>query len=166
MSSSFEVTAAQPRPARWPWFALAGFLLVATIGSVLVAVNGESMAEQVPYIIAFVMFAAVGALIVSRDGRNTIGIMFLVAASLTAFSFMSGEIVTYAVERGHSGWWLVGFALLNNYGWLFGISPRSSSCRCFSPMAGCRHPDGARSSGSSSYSSCSSGSISPSVSRR
>src|SRR5207344_1094840 len=68
-------------------------------------------------------FAAVGALIVSRDARNTIGIMLLVASSLTAFSFMSGEIVTYAVERGQSGGWLVGFALLNNYGWLFGILP-------------------------------------------
>jgi len=111
------------RPARWPWFALAGFLLIATIGSVLVVANGEPMAEQVPYIIAFAMFGAVGALIVSRDPRNTIGIMFLIASSLTAFSFMSGEIVTYALERGQTGGWLVALAFLNNYGWLFGILP-------------------------------------------
>jgi signal transduction histidine kinase len=124
VSSSAEPTVTVPlRPARWPWLALVGFVVTATIALVLVAANDESIAEQVPYVIAFAMFGAVGALIVSRDARNTIGIMFLIASSLTAFSFMSGEIVTYALERGQSGWWLVGFAFLNNYGWLFGILP-------------------------------------------
>ncbi len=33
----------------------------------------ESLAEQIPYVIAFTMFGVVGALIVSRDRRNTIG---------------------------------------------------------------------------------------------
>jgi signal transduction histidine kinase len=124
VSSSAEATpAVSLKPARWPWLALVGFLVIATVALVLVDKNDESVAEQVPFVIAFAMFGAVGALIVSRDRRNTIGLLLLGASALTAFSFMSGEVVTYAVERGQSGWWLVAFALMNNYGWLFGILP-------------------------------------------
>ncbi len=91
---------------------------------VLVAANDESIAEQVPYVIAFAMFGAVGALIVSRDRRNTIGLILLGASSLTAFSFMSGEVITYADRAtGRPGGGSSVFGLLNNYGWLFGILP-------------------------------------------
>ena len=121
MSSSAEVT--QVRPARWPWLVLAGFLTVAAVGMVLVVANGESLAQQIPYVIAFAMFGVVGALIVSRDRRNTIGLLFLWAAFLTAFSFLSGEVLTRAVADGQTGWWLVLCGYLNNAGWLFGILP-------------------------------------------
>ena len=40
------------RPARWPWVALAGFFSLAITGMIGVAVNGESLAEQIPYVIA------------------------------------------------------------------------------------------------------------------
>ncbi len=124
MSPSSDVVAAVPvRPARWPWLALAGFVVTATIALVLVVANDESIAEQVAYVIAFAMFGAVGALIVSRDRRNTIGLILLGASALTAFSFMSGEVMTYAVDRGETGAWLAVFGLLSNYGWLFGILP-------------------------------------------
>ena len=69
------------------------------------------------------MFGVVGALIVSRDRRNTIGFLFLWASFLTALSFLGGEVFTYAVTRGQSGWWVVAMGLLNNFGWLFGIFP-------------------------------------------
>ena len=90
---------------------------------VLVVANGESLAQQIPYVIAFAMFGVVGALIVSRDRRNTIGLLFLWAAFLTAFSFLSGEVLTRAVADGQTGWWLVLCGYLNNAGWLFGILP-------------------------------------------
>jgi signal transduction histidine kinase len=96
---------------------------MAAIALVLVVVNDESVGEQIPFIIAFAMFGAVGALIVSRDRRNTIGVLFLLASFLTAASFLSGEVITYFVVEGDRGGWLVPFALLNNYGWLFGILP-------------------------------------------
>ncbi len=111
------------RPARWPWVALGGFLTVAGVSLWFVGQNGESIVEQIPYIIAFAMFGAVGAMIVSRDRRNRIGLMLLYASCLTAFSFLSGEIITYGVAHGWSEAWLVPFGFLNNFGWLFGILP-------------------------------------------
>ena len=124
MSSSPEANpAVQPRPARWPWAVLVAFLAVAAVGMVFVSANGESLGEQVPYVIAFAMFGVVGSLIVSRDRRNTIGILFLWASFLTAASFAGGESFTYAATRGRSGWLPVTMGLLNNFGWLFGILP-------------------------------------------
>jgi signal transduction histidine kinase len=120
---SSSVEAIQGRPARWPWAVLAAFVTVAALGMALVAANSEPIAEQIPYVIAFAMFGVVGAFIVSRDRRNTIGLLFLYASFLTAASFLSGEIFTRAVVEGQAGWWLVVVGLLNNYGWLFGILP-------------------------------------------
>ncbi len=119
MSSSAEVEIA--RPARWPWVVFAGFLVVATASMVLVELNGESLAEQIPYVIAFSMFGVVGALILSRDRRNTIGFLLMWASFMTAASFLSGEILTYAVPRGYDDWWVTSSGLINGAGWLFGI---------------------------------------------
>ena len=124
MSSSSDVMAVvQPKTARWPWAVLAAFLAVAGVAMVLVVANDEAVAEQVPYVIAFAMFGVVGALIVSRDRRNTIGLLFLWASFVTATSFLGGEIFTRAVTHGQSGWWVAALGLLNNFGWLFGIFP-------------------------------------------
>jgi signal transduction histidine kinase len=120
---SSSADAIQVRPARWPWVVLAGFIAVATTGVILVVVNGEVLAQQIPYVIAFAMFGVVGAIIVSRDRHNTIGILFLYASFVTAASFASGELFTWANAEGQTGWWLVFVGLLNNYGWLFGIIP-------------------------------------------
>ncbi len=118
MSSSPELSL---RPARWPWVAFAGFLVVATASMVLVELNGESLAEQIPYVIAFSMFGAVGALIVSRDRRNTIGLLLMWSSFFTALSFLSGEWFTYAVTHGTEGWLVVVCGFLNSAGWMFGI---------------------------------------------
>jgi signal transduction histidine kinase len=122
-SSAEAVQAVKPRPARWPWAVLAVFLAVAGVAMVLVHANGEPLDQQIPYLVAFAMFGVVGALIVSRDPRNTIGVLFLWASFLTAASFLGGELFTYAVVHDQSGWWLPALGLLNNFGWLFGIFP-------------------------------------------
>src|SRR5204863_4323019 len=71
----------------------------------------------------FTMFGVVGSVIVSRDRRNVIGLMLLYAALMTAASFLSGEIFTWLVVRGHTGSLVVFLVLMINFGWLLGILP-------------------------------------------
>ncbi len=111
------------RPARWPWVVLGVFVATAVAGLVMVWANGESLTLQVPYVLAFAMFGVVGALIASRDRANRIGSLLLFSSAVTAWSFVSGEAVTYWVEHGSHGWWLVLAAFSNSFGWLFGILP-------------------------------------------
>ena len=115
--------AALSRPARWPWSILVGFLVTAGIASIFVVRNGESFAEQVPYIVAFSMFGAVGALIVSRESRNRIGLLLLWTAGITALSFASQEIATFLIQRGDQGVLVGAIAVFGSAGWLFGILP-------------------------------------------
>ena len=109
--------------ASWPWFVLAGFIAIAIVGAVLVAANDEPLGAQVPYIIAFSMFGAVGAMIVSRDRRNAVGVLLLWGCFTTAMSFMSGELATWLYERGDSTLMTQLLGLLSSFGWLFGILP-------------------------------------------
>ncbi len=113
------------RPARWPWAILAGFLALASIASVFVVWNDESLAEQVPYIFAFSMFGAVGAMIVSREPRNRIGLLLLWTAGVTALSFACQEIATHLAlaRRQHDGVLLVVTGIVGNVGWLIGTLP-------------------------------------------
>ena len=112
------------RPARWPWILVAAFFLIVAGTCVLVRLNGESLVQQIPLIVAFGMFAVVGALIVSRDRGNVIGLMLLVSALIIAtLSALFGEAFTWLVLRGYGG---AGVALLgfaNNLGWLLSILP-------------------------------------------
>jgi len=121
VSSSAERS--DTRPAWWPWIGLATFVVFAAVGTVITYANHESIAAQVPYIVAFTMFGVVGALIVSRDRRNVIGLMLLYGALMTSSSFMGGELATFLMVRGHTGPDVVLLALMNNFGWLFGILP-------------------------------------------
>ena len=127
MSSSSEAIRpthdVHPRRARWPWAVFAFFLMIAGAALVLVSRNGEVLAEQVPYFIAFALFGAVGAAIVSRDRRNRIGILFLWACFATASSFFAGEAFTYLVNEGRSGTLVQILGFANNFGWLLGILP-------------------------------------------
>jgi signal transduction histidine kinase len=112
------------RPALWPWILVAAFFLIVAGTCVLVWLNGESLVQQIPLIVAFGMFAVVGALIVSRDRGNVIGLMLLVSALIIAtLSALFGEAFTWLVLRGYGG---AGVALLgfaNNLGWLLSILP-------------------------------------------
>jgi signal transduction histidine kinase len=113
------------RGARWPWFVLGGFLAVVAIAMLLVGRNGEPLAQQVPYVVAFTMFGVVGAVIVSREQRNRIGLLLLWTAGATAISFGGQELSTYlALERGvDDGVLLPAMAIIGNIGWLVGILP-------------------------------------------
>lgn len=112
-----------PRPARWPWLLVAVFCLLAVGGTVLVFANDESFVGQVTYLVAFLMFAGEGALIVSRDSRNRIGVLLLWCALVTGTAFASGELFTYLVANGGTGPFVVAMGLLNGYGWALGIMP-------------------------------------------
>jgi signal transduction histidine kinase len=112
------------RPARWPWLVFAGFIVTAGVGTYLVADLGESVAEQVPPIIAFAMFGVVGALIVSREPSNRIGWLLLWGSGVTAFGFLGGELTTYLVQHGRADTPLAQVAaLVSNAGWVIGIVP-------------------------------------------
>ena len=120
---SARVPRLRSRPARWPWAVLGGFFALAITGSILVAVNEGSMAEQVPFIIAFAMFGIVGALITSR-AHNRIGALLLWCSGVTAASFVGGETATYLIRNGTTeGPLVVSMALTSTLGWLFGIMP-------------------------------------------
>jgi hypothetical protein len=113
-----------PRPARWPWIALAAFVLLAIVGTAGVVKNDEPVAEQVPFIIAFAMFGAVGALILSRAPGNRVGGLLLYASFTTALAFAAGELVTLLVSDGTTeGFLVVVAAYLSNFLWLLGILP-------------------------------------------
>src|SRR5262245_59894625 len=111
------------RPSRWPWILLGVFFSTAMAGAAHVVANDESLAAQVPYILAFTMFGTVGADIVSRDRSNRIGLMLLYAAVVSASSFAGGEVFTWLVVRGHTGPAAAFLGFLNNFGWLLGILP-------------------------------------------
>jgi signal transduction histidine kinase len=111
------------RPARWPWIALGVFFTIAIVAMVLVSANGESLAEQWPYVIAFAMFGVVGALIVSRDRRNVIGLMLLGCSVLVGSGFLAGELTTWLVTDGSRGPAAQIGAILNSCTWLLGLVP-------------------------------------------
>lgn len=121
--SSASGPAIGPRPARWPWALLGIFVAVALLALVLVSANGESIAVQIPYVVAFSVFGVVGALITSRDRGNVIGLLLLEASVVTACSFLAGEYFTWRVAAGHDGADVVLAGFVNNFGWLLGILP-------------------------------------------
>jgi signal transduction histidine kinase len=115
---------AQSRPTRWPWVALGVFFSLAITGMIGVAVNGESLAEQIPYVIAFTLFGIVGALLLSRLPGNRVGGLLLFGAAVTAGSFAAGELMTYLVRGGNTdGPAVVAMGLVSSLGWLVGIFP-------------------------------------------
>ena len=114
----------QTRRARWPWAALGVFLSFAVVGLILVAVNGESLLEQIPYVIAFTLFGVVGALLLSRLRGNRIGGLLLFGAATTGASFAASELATYLASVGITdGPAVVAAALVSTVGWLLGSFP-------------------------------------------
>jgi signal transduction histidine kinase len=103
---------------------LGGFFSLAIAGMIGVAVNEESLAEQIPYVIAFTLFGIVGALLLSRLPGNRVGGLLLFGAAVTAGSFAAGELMTYLVREGITdGPAVVVMALVSSLGWLVGIFP-------------------------------------------
>jgi signal transduction histidine kinase len=115
---------ARSRPSRWPWVALGVFFSLAITGMIGVAVNGESLAEQIPYVIAFTLFGIVGTILLSRLPGNRVGGLLLFGATVTAGSFAAGELMTYLVREGNTdGPAVVAMGLVSSLGWLVGIFP-------------------------------------------
>jgi signal transduction histidine kinase len=115
--------AAPPRVG-WPWALLSAFFTIAFVGLWFVQRNGESLADQIPFVIAFGMFGVVGALILSRLPGNRIGALLLYGASIVAMSFLLGEVCTYLVRAGRtSGALVVSAAMISSIGWVLGILP-------------------------------------------
>jgi signal transduction histidine kinase len=111
-------------PARWPWLIVATFLVVAASGTWLVALNDESVGAQVPYVIAFGMFGVVGAVILSRASGNRVGALLLYGSTITAISFVGGEVVTFFVRRGTTtGVAVIAVGVVSNVGWIVGVLP-------------------------------------------
>jgi signal transduction histidine kinase len=99
------------------------FGVIATSGMILVVANGEPVIGQASYLVAFLMFAVVGALIVSRDRRNVIGLMLLWSADVVGLAFATAELLTWLVEHGHEGSLAVFMGVLNGFGWALGLLP-------------------------------------------
>jgi signal transduction histidine kinase len=100
------------------------FISLAVVGLILVAVNDESLAEQIPYVIAFTLFGVVGALLLSRIRGNRIGGLLLYGAAITGASFAASELATYLAERGHlDSAVVIAASLISSIGWLLGIFP-------------------------------------------
>ena len=122
MSSAAATT--PRRPARWPWFVVAGFILSAIGASYVVIANGTGLADDIPFMIAFALFGVVGALILSREPGNRIGGLLLYGSGATAASFVCGELATYLVQHGVTEGLGVGIlALVSDAGWIVGIIP-------------------------------------------
>jgi len=123
VSTSASAEQVVARPARWPWVLVVLFGVIATSGTILVVANGEPVIGQIAYLVAFCMFAVVGALIVSRDRRNVIGLMLLWCAVITGLAFASGELMTWLVAGGHTGPFVAVIGMLNGFGWALGLLP-------------------------------------------
>ncbi len=106
--------------ARWPWFVLAAFVVLSGFGLWLVERNGRSLAEQVPFVIAFAMFGAVGAAICARDRRNVIGRMILFAAIATVAAFVGDQLTVWLGRAGADPILAVVAGILTPLGWLLG----------------------------------------------
>jgi hypothetical protein len=70
------------------------------------------------------LFGLVGALIVSREPGNRIGVLLLYGSGATAASFVAGEVTTVLVREGLTDGPVVGIpALVSEAGWVVGIIP-------------------------------------------
>ncbi len=110
----------QAKPARWPWLVFAVFAVFAAWGLWLVERNGRSLAEQIPFVIAFSMFGVVGAAICARDRRNTVGMMLLFASAATASAFVGTELATSLGRVGHDPLVAIVASIMSPLGWLYG----------------------------------------------
>ena len=88
------------RVVRWPWVVLGLGVVLASVGLVLVSVNGRALTGEVTNFLAFMGMGVVGALSLSRAPRNVIGLLMLWVAVSVGFAFAMGELSAYLYMRG------------------------------------------------------------------
>jgi signal transduction histidine kinase len=114
----------EQRTARWPWLVLAVFAVAAMAGLPLSVLNGTGALDDVPFVVAFGAFGVVGALILSRDRGNRIGILFLWVSLAAGAGFACGELATYLYDRGsRDGSVVTAAAIVGEATWIVGILP-------------------------------------------
>ena len=88
------------RVARWPWVVLGLGAVFASVGLVLVSLNGRALTGEVTNFVAFMGMGVVGALSLSRAPRNVIGLLMLWVAVSVGFAFAMSELSAYLYVRG------------------------------------------------------------------
>ena len=87
-----SVAARQPgRAASLPWVLWGVSLVLAIPGCVFVALNGNSIGENVSLGVIFTSMGFAGALIASRQPENPIGWVLISSTLVIALAFVTGE---------------------------------------------------------------------------
>ncbi|HEX6401140.1 MAG TPA: histidine kinase [Actinomycetota bacterium] len=88
------------RSVRWPWVVFGLGVAIASVGLVLVSVNGRALTGEVTNFLAFMGMGVVGALSLSRAPRNVIGFLMLWVAVSAGLAFAMAELSAYLYARG------------------------------------------------------------------
>jgi signal transduction histidine kinase len=106
--------------ARWPWVILVISIAAASLGFVFIVLRGEPLLGDVANFLAFMSMGVVGALVLSRDSANRIGMLLLFVACAIGSAFATSEAAVYLLGEGDlaaarwTSWpgtvlWIVGF---------------------------------------------------------
>ena len=112
------------RASRLPWALWVLSLALAVPGCVFVALNGNSILENVSLGIIFSSMGFTGALIASRQPENPIGWILIGSTVVIALAFVTGEYSLYASEgRATSLPGSIWAAWVGSWGWVAGLGP-------------------------------------------
>ncbi len=87
------------------WFLFAALIIATVVLDTATTAPGEvaeSLSADIALVIAFFAFAAVGALVASRQPRNAVGWLFLLTPLMAAVAGFSGQYATQAFADGGS----------------------------------------------------------------
>ena len=88
--------------SRWPWVLVAVYLLILPVTLWLTGVNGRSWLESSPAVIAFTAFGVLGAMILSEQGDNVIGVLLISSPLMLSIGAICGEIATWLIRTDGS----------------------------------------------------------------
>jgi signal transduction histidine kinase len=95
------MTRSVDRPVRWPLVLFGAAVVVYVCESILViGYAGEPAVESIPLSVALAAYAGIGALIVTRRPRNTIGLIFLFAGVGIGVVGLLSQLGNYAFWEG------------------------------------------------------------------
>ena len=118
------MSAAAPSAAtrsRWPWVLVAVYLLILPVTLWLTGVNGRSWLESLPAVIPFTAFGVLGAMILSEQRDNVIGLLLISSPLVLSVGAICGEIATWLIRTdGSSSLAIVG-SVVNTAAYVFGV---------------------------------------------